>query len=69
MYYIFCRVSYQSTILRIEVKCQRNQKNQPAHAVCVSKNSQKKEENALVARRAITKRVMSVTRRSSQVKE
>jgi hypothetical protein len=72
MYYIFCRVSYQSTILRIEVKCrrrcQRNQKNQPAHAVCVSKNSQKKEENALVARHAITKRVMSVTRRSSQVK-
>jgi hypothetical protein len=68
MYYIFCRVSYQSTI-SIKIKCHRNQKNTAAHAACAAKNSQKKEENALVARRVITKRAMSVTRRSSQAKE
>jgi DUF1365 family protein len=66
MYYIFCRVSYKSTI-SIKIKCHRNQ--QPAHAASAAKNSQKKEENALVARRVITKRAMSVTRRSSQAKE
>jgi len=66
MYYIFRRVSYISSF---DFKChQRNQKNQPAHAACAAKNSQKKEENALVARRAITKRAMYVTRRSSQAK-
>jgi len=65
MYYIFCRVPYQSTISSIESKCHRNQ---PAHAACAVKNSQKKEENALVARRVITKRAMSVTGHSSQAK-
>ncbi len=58
-----------------DFKCHRhhNQKNQknpnPVHALCAAKNSQKKEENALVARRVITKRAMSATRRSSQAKE
>jgi hypothetical protein len=66
MYYIFCRVSYQSTISRIDFKCHRNQ---PAHAACAAKNSQKKEENALVARHVITKRAMSVTGHSLQAKE
>jgi hypothetical protein len=73
MYYIFDRVSYQSTI-SIKFKCrhqcnQCKQKNPPAHAACAAKISQKKEENALVVRRVTTKRAMSVTRRSSQAKE
>jgi len=66
MYYTFRRVSYQSTISRIDFKCHRNQ---PAHAACAAKNSQKKEENALVARHVITKRVTFVTGHSSQAKE
>jgi hypothetical protein len=73
MYFIFDRVSFQSTI-SIKFQCrhyrnQCNQKNPPAHAACAAKISQKKEENALVVRRATMKRAMSVTRRSSQAKE
>lgn len=72
MYFIFDRVSFQLTI-SIKFQCRhrnrRNQKNPPAHATCAAKISQKKEENALVARHVTTKRAMSVTRRSSQVKE
>jgi hypothetical protein len=62
---------YQSTISNFEYQCrrQRNPKNPVTHAACVAKNSQKKEENALVARRVTMKRAMSVTRRSSQAKE
>ena len=78
MCYIFCRVSYQSPISSfissIDFKCHRhrNQKNPNpvhAHAACAAKNSQKKEENASVAQRVITKRAVSATRRSSQAKE
>jgi len=68
MYFIFDRVSFQSTI-SIKFQCrhyrnQCNQKNPPAHATCAAKISQKKEENALVARHVITKRAMSATRHS-----
>jgi hypothetical protein len=73
MYSIFNRVSYQSTIsIKFQCRHQRNQckqKNPSAHAACAAKISQKKEENALVARHVITKRAMSATRRSSQAKE
>lgn len=79
MYSIFNRVSYQSTIsIKFQCRHQRNQckqckqkkqKNPSAHAACAAKISQKKEENALVARRATMKRAMSATRRSSQAKE
>jgi hypothetical protein len=69
MYYFFDRVSFQSTI-SIKFKCrQRNQKHPVEHAASAAKNSQKKEENASVAQRVITKHATSVTRRLSQAKE
>jgi hypothetical protein len=71
IFFVEFRISlYQSTISNFEYQCrQRNQKNPVTHVECVAKNSQKKEENALIARRVTMKRAMSVTRRSSQAKE
>ena len=49
---------------QVQIKCHRNQKNQPAHAACAAKISQKKEENAFVARHVITKHATFATRHS-----